>query len=498
MFRLPTQRSIRFAVAVLLLVFDWSSSQDSEVKRLMSQYPGQAPAQWAKAAEADKCSSCNKPFSLLVRKHSCRRCQAVVCDSCSTCRVRLDGMDSQAPAARVCDGCYQLVVARGQRDLAASSGGHSSGASGGTKSNNSSNNSSSSNNSNNSGNGGPPALRFLADAFPKVPRHVLQQVLIANGNDPTRASEQLIALPDRMKQSSGAAAAEAKQEEFGELSDAEKQLFFQNGFIHLPNVVPKHLLHDALREINASLGRGINSATHHMDSMWGQQKQTFCPDVKNSPHVTNLYTRSAVSTYVQSLLGRNRVHVPRGGQIAIVHPKSAKEATEGRAHVHRWFNADTIGKKKYWHIDGVTTDFARMDRVHNFTLLVGVYLSEQDAEFQGNFTTFPGAHHLLQDWIQTQGLEAAVKHLTQVGVPVLPLPDPFQIQAKPGDVVLAHYQLPHTVAPHFGPNVRYAIYFRVFSKQRSYPWAEAPHALSDMWIEYEGMYDVVKQTHHKQ
>jgi len=83
------------------------------------------------------------------------------------------------------------------------------------------------------------------------------------------------------------------------------------------------------------------------------------------------------------------------------------------------------------------------------------------------------------------------------GNPILDLPEPYQIRVRPGDVVLAHHGMPHTVAPNHSPDIRYALYFRVHSKQRAIPWQPRPEAMSDIWMEFEGMRDIVAEFEGK-
>jgi hypothetical protein len=51
--------------------------------------------------EASRCQSCERPFTVLRRKHHCRCCGHVVCDACSQNRPR---------SKRVCDTCMSSTV----------------------------------------------------------------------------------------------------------------------------------------------------------------------------------------------------------------------------------------------------------------------------------------------------------------------------------------------------------------------------------------------------
>ncbi|KAI8886629.1 FYVE-domain-containing protein [Backusella circina FSU 941] len=81
-------------------------------------------ATWEDNEKAQQCRQCHRPFSLIVRRHHCRRCGLVVCDRCSPHRVYLSTSHSIQPPSipadrqyllslepqRVCDGCIEDVV----------------------------------------------------------------------------------------------------------------------------------------------------------------------------------------------------------------------------------------------------------------------------------------------------------------------------------------------------------------------------------------------------
>ncbi|KAI8379567.1 FYVE zinc finger-domain-containing protein [Radiomyces spectabilis] len=97
------------------------------------QRPSQLPSQpqspqrrkvWESDRQASECRRCGRRFNFLVRRHHCRRCGQIVCDKCSSHRVRLpadeiveDPMVSTAhytiiamQPQRVCDACIRLPL----------------------------------------------------------------------------------------------------------------------------------------------------------------------------------------------------------------------------------------------------------------------------------------------------------------------------------------------------------------------------------------------------
>lgn len=82
---------------------------------------------WEEDSEASDCHSCQKNFSLWVRRHHCRRCGLIYCDQCSSSRADLyefsfhyDIMgasireDNPPTPQRVCDSC-DLIIRSGPR-----------------------------------------------------------------------------------------------------------------------------------------------------------------------------------------------------------------------------------------------------------------------------------------------------------------------------------------------------------------------------------------------
>lgn len=67
----------------------------------------ESPAAWVKDSEAKQCHCCKTEFSLFTRKHHCRGCGLIFCDSCTSDRVRVR---NQNGLQRVCFSCYSRVA----------------------------------------------------------------------------------------------------------------------------------------------------------------------------------------------------------------------------------------------------------------------------------------------------------------------------------------------------------------------------------------------------
>ncbi|XP_071314121.1 RUN and FYVE domain-containing protein 1 [Trachinotus anak] len=64
---------------------------------------------WLKDDEATKCKQCQKEFSISRRKHHCRNCGDIYCNSCSSNELALP---SYPRPVRVCDVCHSLLLQR--------------------------------------------------------------------------------------------------------------------------------------------------------------------------------------------------------------------------------------------------------------------------------------------------------------------------------------------------------------------------------------------------
>uniref|UniRef100_A0A672IHA9 RUN and FYVE domain containing 1 n=1 Tax=Salarias fasciatus TaxID=181472 RepID=A0A672IHA9_SALFA len=64
---------------------------------------------WLKDDEATQCKQCQKEFSISRRKHHCRNCGDIYCNSCSSNELALP---SYPRPVRVCDMCHSLLLRR--------------------------------------------------------------------------------------------------------------------------------------------------------------------------------------------------------------------------------------------------------------------------------------------------------------------------------------------------------------------------------------------------
>jgi hypothetical protein len=247
------------------------------------------------------------------------------------------------------------------------------------------------------------------------------------------------------------------------LTEAEKAHLREQGWVVLPALVPREAVDAALKAINASLGAGIDPR-----EMATFRSQSFCPELRESAVIGDLYDATPVRPIVESLLGANAVYRHERAQIALRFPSprpSGAPPPPPDPHIDGFHTAE----------NGVARG-----RIATFSGLIGVFLSDTPDEYAANFTVWPGTHLAFARHFREHPPHPDLPN----GIPPIPLPAPLQLRAKTGDVVLAHYQLAHTASINLSSHVRYAVYFRFQRKDHA---ARGLDVMRDPWGEWEGM-----------
>ncbi|MBM7563073.1 phytanoyl-CoA dioxygenase family protein [Paenibacillus sacheonensis] len=246
------------------------------------------------------------------------------------------------------------------------------------------------------------------------------------------------------------------------LSFEQKASMLKNGYIHVPGVIPKVMVDQAMRQINHSVGEGMDPA-----KMPTYRSQSFCPELQDLPVIAGLFNDTPVKALVEDLIGHGEAKPVGSGQIALRFP-----------------TLQDPPKRPQPHLDGMYTPFNGMEEgtIGNFTMLVGVLLSPVRDDYAGNFTVWPGTHALYESYFREHGPEALLN-----GMPPVELPEPIQTKGEPGDVFLVHYQLAHGVATNVSPLTRYAIFFRVKHSEHEADW-KAP--MKDIWLHWPGIREI--------
>jgi hypothetical protein len=248
-----------------------------------------------------------------------------------------------------------------------------------------------------------------------------------------------------------------------QLSSEQKREIVEKGYVKVPGVVPRVMVEAALRAINHSVGQGMN-----VEQMGTFRAQSFCPEVKNTPVMSDLLERTPAWALAESAIGAGKIRPVRGAQIALRFPTLQDPP-------------GPIG----CHLDGMhsPTNGVPKGTIQNFTMLLAVLLSDLPGPFAGNFTAWPGSHHLFERYFREHGPQSLL-----AGMPKVDLPIPEQITGHAGDVVFCHYQVAHGVSPNVSPHVRYAVFLRLSHVDHE---AQKWECMTDLWREWEGLAGIV-------
>lgn len=248
------------------------------------------------------------------------------------------------------------------------------------------------------------------------------------------------------------------------ITPEQKAQLREDGFLVLPGAVAPELIKSALQTINYKLGEGISP-----EKLAIYKSQSFFPEMQGEKLITDLFNESDVRPALQELLGEAHVPAATGGQLALRFP----------------WPVGTRPSEAHPHIDGMYSPNNGVPKgtLKSFTALVGVFLTDIDADYAGNLTVWPGSHLKMQDFFREHGVEA----LLQEGhVPKLDYGPPFQVKAKAGDAIIAHYQLLHGVTMNIAPMPRFATFFRVRHPE-SADDAYRTNCLTNLWSEWPGV-----------
>jgi Phytanoyl-CoA dioxygenase (PhyH) len=129
------------------------------------------------------------------------------------------------------------------------------------------------------------------------------------------------------------------------------------------------------------------------------------------------------------------------------------------------------------HVDGLTPP-SPDGRPGTFSLLTGVWLSDQSEPDHGNLWVWPGTHLRFGSYLAERGAEALsrVEEMNPGPYPKIELGDPAQAAGPAGSVLLAHYLLAHNIGCYDGPagaGPRHTVYYRLHAAGHEDRWREA-------------------------
>jgi hypothetical protein len=293
------------------------------------------------------------------------------------------------------------------------------------------------------------------------------------------------------------------------LPTAAKADLRRDGYTVLKGIIPPEIIDNALSAIDkmfaATGDANIFEAEKRKFPMRTMADPYFEHGLTHDKDVMALFYCSPVYSLVESLL-HNEIPGPEyiaegrfkpralGAKVAYRVPEPMP-VSDGCCIPSSATSSRPLGGAA-WHIDAMD-----IGQLCPFSVLIGVALSDQMQDACGNLAVHPGSHYSLMPFMkkfaETRGLDIADPQVAQArrqkaiallqNKPVLD--EPVQVKLAKGDVVIALFKLAHLGTPNYSENTRKMVYFRV--SHRELEKLRIP-ALEDLWIEYEGINDVVK------
>jgi len=137
------------------------------------------------------------------------------------------------------------------------------------------------------------------------------------------------------------------------------------------------------------------------------------------------------------------------------------------------------------HVDGLNPP-APDGTPYTFTMLAGLWLTDQTEPDRGNLYVWPGTHLRFGEYLRERGAEAMTRldEMSEGPYPKIDLGEAIQARGPAGSVLFAHYLLAHNIGGHSGPagdEWRETIYYRLRAAGHRERWREA---VSDPLLEF--------------
>lgn len=258
-----------------------------------------------------------------------------------------------------------------------------------------------------------------------------------------------------------------------DLTPEQREAFVKDGFFIVKGAVPQALATSALAEINRALLKP-GAATQQEDGTI-----RHCPEVAQSDKILALLYGTPLWTLVQRLMGRGCTGKLQQAQIALRAPNPDAAAIDDNEQL-------PPKHPKQWHIDGM---IERDGQFSNFSVLVGVALSDQLQPNCGNLIAFAGSHHVLQPMVrqevETPGSYPFLGNRGDDGGKP-ELRNGQQILLGIGDAVVLHQKVAHRVGINCSPNIRYQTYFRLKHVDHASHLADGS-LHQGLWRQFDGL-----------
>ncbi len=124
------------------------------------------------------------------------------------------------------------------------------------------------------------------------------------------------------------------------------------------------------------------------------------------------------------------------------------------------------------HIDGHVRQHPDQVAPNSFTLLAGIFLSDETAIDRGSVWVWPGSHLVHQQLFRDRGTDVLMQtggHITMLSDPPL-LPRPVPVLGHRGDLLVAHFLLGHNTGGNLSPSTRRMLYYRLGCPDHAGRW----------------------------
>jgi ectoine hydroxylase-related dioxygenase (phytanoyl-CoA dioxygenase family) len=227
----------------------------------------------------------------------------------------------------------------------------------------------------------------------------------------------------------------------GMLDRQQQQTFAEQGYVIVPQVVSQSSISAARREIERLLTREPPPADHSGPYFYNRT------DAPSEPLCALLF--DGLTQAAEALIAPGRFDAPEQVQVSLNIPP---------------FDHRPGGP----HVDGLAPPEAD-GRPGTFTLLAGVFLTDQTAENMGNLWVWPGSHRSAANYLRERGADAL---MLSSPYPPVELAEPRQVCGRAGDLLLAHYLLGHNIGGNISDTVREVVYFRLRRAGHRARWQE--------------------------
>jgi Phytanoyl-CoA dioxygenase (PhyH) len=227
------------------------------------------------------------------------------------------------------------------------------------------------------------------------------------------------------------------------LEASQLREFGERGYLLVPGVVSLQVVAEARRAVAQLLTDRPPPVGHR-----GGQSYWLEP-IPEGPLLAPLLATRAFAV-AGSLVGPDPLDAPEALQVALNIP---------------WHTHHPGGP----HIDGLTPP-ERDGRPGTFTLLAGIFLTDQPEMEMGNVWMWPGSHRQAAAHLHAVGsdrlMDAAVRY------PPVPLASPVAVLGHAGDLLLAHYLCGHNSSGNESRKTREVLYFRLRCRGHRARWRQ--------------------------